>query len=120
MSQRDDRTAPARGPAAASLPAYIPASSQEGAHYGQADGCYCNLAGFAASSACRNATAEVATSRVSGRDRSAQVPTRTGDVSLRSSAITLCAVMRPVLGFSEGMFSMVMLKLAESDSTSMR
>ena len=49
-----------------------------------------------------------------------QVPTRTGDVNLRNSAITLCAVIRPVLGFSDGMFSMVMLKLAESDSTSMR
>ena len=39
---------------------------------------------------------------------------------MRSSAITLCAVMRPVLGFSEGMFSMVMLKVAESASTSIR
>ena len=39
---------------------------------------------------------------------------------MRRAATMLRAVMRPVLGFSDGMFSIVMLKQAESDSTSMR
>src|ERR1700738_5631977 len=46
-----------------------------------------------------------------------QVPIRRGAVSLRSAAITGSAVMRPVLGFSEGMFSIDIMKQAESDST---
>src|SRR6202158_1125745 len=46
-----------------------------------------------------------------------QVPIRSGAVSLRSAAITDSAVMRPVLGFSEGMFSIDIMKQAESDST---
>lgn len=46
-----------------------------------------------------------------------QVPTRKAPRILRSIATTLCATMRPVLGFSEGMFSMVIVKRAESEST---
>ena len=48
-----------------------------------------------------------------------QVPTRNGACSLRNAAMTESAVIRPVLGFSEGMFSMVNVNLAESASTSM-
>jgi hypothetical protein len=47
----------------------------------------------------------------------AYVPVRSGVVSLRSAAITESAVMRPVLGFSEGMFSIDVERQAESDST---
>src|SRR5262249_29062180 len=49
-----------------------------------------------------------------------QEPTRTGAVSLRRSAITLSAVMRPVFGFSLGMFSIVISIEDESDLTTMR
>src|SRR5262249_61701190 len=47
------------------------------------------------------------------------VPTRSGALSLRSAAITDSAVIRPVLGFSDGMFSIASEKRAESASTSM-
>src|SRR5262249_60828681 len=63
--------------------------------------------------------------RIIGRDHLApnvddQEPTRTGAVSLRKSEITLSAVMRPVFGFSLGMFSIVISIEEESDSTMMR
>ena len=48
-----------------------------------------------------------------------QVPTRKGACSLRSAASADRAVIRPVFGFSEGMFSMVNENRAESASTSM-
>src|SRR5713226_8977011 len=47
------------------------------------------------------------------------VPTRSGALSLRSAAMTESAVIRPVLGFSDGMFSIENEKWAESESTSM-
>lgn len=47
------------------------------------------------------------------------VPTRSGALSLRSAATTESAVMRPVRGFSEGMFSMASENFAEFASTSM-
>ena len=43
----------------------------------------------------------------------AQVPTCSGEVSLRSAAITESAVMRPVFGFSDGMFSIPIVNEAE-------
>src|SRR4051794_7572597 len=46
-----------------------------------------------------------------------QVPMRSGAFILRNAAITDSAVMRPVLGFSEGMFSIDIDSRAESDST---
>src|ERR1043165_10168817 len=46
-------------------------------------------------------------------------PTRSGAVSLRSAAITDRALILPVLGFSDGMFSIASEKRAESASTSM-
>jgi hypothetical protein len=46
------------------------------------------------------------------------VPTRSGAFILRKVASTESATIRPVLGFSEGTFSIDMLKLAESDTTS--
>ena len=49
-----------------------------------------------------------------------QVPTRSGARSLRSQAMTESAVIRPVFGFSDGMFSIDMENRAESDSTSTR
>jgi hypothetical protein len=48
---------------------------------------------------------------------SAQVPTCSGEVSLRNAAITESAVIRPVFGFSEGMFSIDIVNEAESEST---
>src|SRR5262249_12341687 len=47
------------------------------------------------------------------------VPTRRGALSLRSAAMTDSAVMRPVLGLSDGIFSIENEKRAESESTSM-
>jgi hypothetical protein len=47
----------------------------------------------------------------------AYVPTCSGEVSLRSAAITESAVMRPVFGFSDGMFSIPIVNEAESEST---
>src|SRR6266436_72254 len=47
------------------------------------------------------------------------VPTRSGALSLRSAAMTESAVIRPVLGFSDGMFSIENENRAESESTSM-
>ena len=47
-----------------------------------------------------------------------QVPIRTGEVSLRNAASTESAVIRPVRGLSEGMFSIDRAKRAESLSTS--
>ena len=38
------------------------------------------------------------------------VPTRNSETSPRSSATTLCATIRPVRGFSEGTFSIVIEK----------
>src|SRR6267142_1112646 len=49
-----------------------------------------------------------------------QVPTRTEARSLRILATTDKAVIRPVVGFSDGIFSIDMENLAESDSTSMQ
>lgn len=46
-----------------------------------------------------------------------QVPMLRGARSLRSMAMTLCAVIRPVLGFSDGMFWISMDSSAESDTT---
>src|SRR5579871_5155570 len=48
------------------------------------------------------------------------VPTRNGAWSLRSVAITDNATMRPVLGFSDGTFSIVNENRAASASTSMK
>src|SRR5262245_30501272 len=47
-----------------------------------------------------------------------QVPIRSGVLSLRRAATTESAVIRPVRGFSEGMFSIARVKRAESLSTS--
>ena len=47
----------------------------------------------------------------------AYVPTCSGEVSLRNAAITESAVMRPVLGFSDGTFSIDIVNEAESAST---
>ena len=47
------------------------------------------------------------------------VPTRSGAPSLRSAAMTDSAVIRPVLGLSDGIFSIENEKRAESESTSM-
>ena len=44
-------------------------------------------------------------------------PTRRGAFMFFNMEITLSAVMRPVLGFSVGIFSMDMSNRAESDST---
>lgn len=44
-------------------------------------------------------------------------PTRSVAPRLRSSRITERAVIRPVRGFSEGTFSIVMVRSATSDST---
>ncbi len=63
---------------------------------------------------------EVTASEKIDEFRRFHVPTLVGAPIFRNSAITLNAVMRPVLGFSEGMFSMVMVNIAESDSTLMR
>src|SRR5262249_55365671 len=46
------------------------------------------------------------------------VPTRSGALSLRKAAITDSAVILPVLGFSDGIFSIASEKRAESASTS--
>src|ERR1043165_1681756 len=46
------------------------------------------------------------------------VPTRSGACSLRSAARTERAVIRPVLGFSDGTFSIANVKRAEAASTS--
>ena len=54
-----------------------------------------------------------------GRGEFPHVPTRSGACILRSAANAESAVMRPVFGFSEGMFSIVIENVAESDSTSM-
>src|SRR5260370_26926053 len=48
----------------------------------------------------------------------AYVPTRSADRRLRRYAITDSAVIRPVFGFSDGIFSIDIEKLAESESTS--
>src|SRR5215510_735011 len=53
------------------------------------------------------------------REWLAQVPTRSGALSLRSAARTESAVIRPVLGFSDGIFSIDRVNRAESLSTSM-
>src|SRR5262249_37675796 len=42
----------------------------------------------------------------------AHAPTRSGAVSLRRQAMMLSAVIRPVFGFSEGMFSIVIENVA--------
>jgi len=56
-----------------------------------------------------------------GRSRlTLHVPTHSVARCLRSSAITDSAVINPVLGFSDGMFSMPIENRAESASTSMR
>src|SRR5690606_14697188 len=48
-----------------------------------------------------------------------QVPTTSGDVSLRSAATTLNGVITPVRGFSaDGIFSIVIVSWDESDFTS--
>src|SRR5262249_51365094 len=47
-----------------------------------------------------------------------QVPTRRGERSLRRAASTESAVIRPVRGLSEGIFSIETVKRAESLSTS--
>ncbi len=47
-----------------------------------------------------------------------QLPTRRGALSLRSAARTESAVIRPVFGFSEGIFSIFRANRAESLSTS--
>src|SRR4029079_19036994 len=49
---------------------------------------------------------------------SSQVPIRRGECSFRRAAMTERAVIRPVLGFSEGAFSMDKWKFAESLCTS--
>ena len=49
-----------------------------------------------------------------------QVPTRSDARSLRRQAMTESAVIRPVFGFSDGMFSIDIEKRAESESTSIR
>src|ERR1700686_568932 len=49
---------------------------------------------------------------------SPHVPTLNGACNLRRAARTESAVMRPVLGLSEGMFSIVSVNRAESESTS--
>src|SRR5262249_22931917 len=46
------------------------------------------------------------------------VPTRNGAASLRNTAITESATIRPVFGFSDGMFSIESVNRAESASTS--
>ena len=48
-------------------------------------------------------------------EESAQVPTCSGEVSLRNAAITESAVIRPVFGFSEGMFSIDIVNEAKSE-----
>src|SRR5690349_21242907 len=48
------------------------------------------------------------------------VPTHSAARCLRSKAMTDSGVIRPVLGFSEGTFSIVIVKRAASDSTSIR
>src|SRR5262249_59118360 len=47
-----------------------------------------------------------------------QVPIRSGALSLRRAVTTESAVILPVRGFSEGMFSIARVKRAESLSTS--
>src|SRR6185369_8145287 len=49
-----------------------------------------------------------------------QVPTRSDARNFRRQAITDSAVIKPVFGFSDGIFSIDIEKRAESDSTSMR
>src|SRR5215471_1825688 len=53
------------------------------------------------------------------RSTTSYVPTRSGTFSLRSAAMTESAVIRPVLGFSDGTFSIENENRAESESTSM-
>src|SRR5687767_2778120 len=52
--------------------------------------------------------------------RLVHVPTRSDARSLRRQAMTESAVMRPVFGFSDGIFSIDMERRAEFDSTSIR
>jgi len=57
------------------------------------------------------------TSRGKVTPRAPQVPILRGALSLRRAASTDSAVILPVLGFSEGIFSMARVKRAESAST---
>ena len=71
---------------------------------------------------CRNCVWEGLATRSHWRmriDSNDQVPTRNGAVSLRKVAMTESATIFPVLGFSDGTFSIENVKCAESESTSM-
>src|SRR5947209_7809614 len=70
-----------------------------------------------AATICRSAAAEGGPLPV--RRRLTQLPTRNGVWILRNAARTDSAVIRPVLGFSEGMFSIETVNRAESLSISM-